>query len=288
MKFLILLAIVAAVMCEDMAVTKAYVEYLKNTVSWEVEEYESNIFRGWTVDDVKSILALNAEESHDIYPEIESVPTPSSVNWAGAECDHGPKNQGKCGSCWAFANTGMLSDRCCMNIGDNGWLAPQELVSCDSTNAGCQGGGLTSPVAYMLAHKGLVREECFPYQAADIPCAKKCADGSDFKAAHVCDCKDPRTCSGINGMKACLTSGPVTLGFFVCRSFLTYKSGIYHCDCTEYLGGHAVLAMGYGAEPECHYTVKNSWGTVWGDKGYFDIACETCRIYGGAICGRVA
>ena len=286
MRFIVLLALAAAVFCEELVVSKEYVEYLKNTVTWEVEEYENNVFRGWTVDEVKQMLGLNMMETEAL-PEVEHVATPSSINWAGANCDHGPQNQGHCGSCWAFAAVGMLSDRCCLHSADKGWLSPQELVSCDRSDSGCNGGSLMGPVNYIVSKGGLVPEACFPYKAQNLPCPAKCANGSDFKAAHVCKCQHPMSCTGTAGIKSCLATGPVTIGFYVCQSFMNYKSGIYHCDCTSYLGGHAVLVMGHSDTPECHFHVKNSWGPAWGNAGYFDIACNTCRLMGGAACEKV-
>ena len=286
MRILIALLLVSAVFCE-MLTCKEYVEYLKKTVSWEVQEYEDNVFRGWTVEEAKNFLGLESFGGEN-FPEVEHVAVPSEISWARADCDHGPKNQGQCGSCWAFAATGMLSDRCCIQAKDNGWLSPQELVSCDKSSHGCQGGSLESPINYMQKNGGLVPDACFPYTATNKPCPTKCADGSDWKGAHVCKCSNPLTCSGTSGIKSCLTTGPVVIGFYVCQSFMSYKGGVYKCDCTNYLGGHAVLVMGASETPECNFHVKNSWGTSWGLSGYFDIACTTCRLVGGSVCGKVS
>jgi C1A family cysteine protease len=68
---------------------------------------------------------------------------------------------------------------------------------------------------------------------------------------------------------------------------MNYKNGIYKCDCTDYIGGHAVLVMGYSDTPKCHYHIRNSWGPAWGDKGYFKMFCDTCKIEGGSVCGDV-
>ena len=136
--------------------------YLKRTVSWEVEDYETNIFRGWSLDEVRDMLGVIPEDESS-YPEVEEVPLPSEINWAGGNCDHGVRNQGNCGSCWAFAGSGMLSDRCCLMKSDAGWLAPQELVSCDRSSNGCHGGQLDSPANYFRRNHGLVPEKCFPY-----------------------------------------------------------------------------------------------------------------------------
>ena len=284
MRFIVAFALISAVFCQEMAVTREMTDYLKRTVDWEVVDYEDNVFRGWTVEEFNALLGYIPDEE-EYYPEYESdTPVPLSIDWSGANCDHGPKNQGSCGSCWAFAVVGMVSSKCCLMKADHGWLSPQELVSCDKANHGCQGGGLTSPMNYVNKNKGLVSDKCFPYVAKNIPCPTKCKDGSDWKKAHVCHCSKYEVCRNPDGMKKCLAKGPTTFGFRVCSSFRNYKSGIYKCDCTSYLGGHAVLAMGFSDKPECHYIVRNSWGPAWGDKGYFKIACNTCKIEGGVTC----
>jgi C1A family cysteine protease len=215
MRFLILLAIVAIACSSPLVVTRNYVEQLKRTVEWEVEEYENNIFRGLTEEDVKSMLGYKPKDEQS-FPQVEEVATPSQIDWSADKCDVGPKNQGNCGSCWAFAAVGSLSARCCLHATDQGWLSPQELVSCDKESEGCNGGDLESPVTYAQKNGGLVPEACYPYLAKNAPCPNKCKNGDEWKKAHVCKCDKPTACNGVAGIKACLATGPVTIGFYVC------------------------------------------------------------------------
>ena len=147
-------------------------------------------------------------------------------------------------------------------------------------------GGIDTPIEYITENKGLVSEKCLPYVAANTPCPNQCEDGSNWKGAHVCNCMKFVSCQGTDDMKRCLASGPTTFGFEVHQSFMHYKGGIYKCDDTRFLGAHAVVAMGFSDEPECHYLVKNSWGDSWGNKGYFKFACGTCEMNGGIACTR--
>jgi len=290
MKFLLVLLALTAVMAEEMLVTREYTDYLKKHVDWEVVDYEENIFRGWTMEEAKMFLGATVPEETEYIPSVVPMKNlPSSVNWAGASCDHGVRNQANCGSCWAFATTGMLSDRCCLQGHDHGWLAPQELVSCDRTSHGCSGGWCTWALNYVMSAKGLVHEACFPYRATNLPCPSKCADGKDWTSSHVCNCVGGyQVCDSVEKLKTCLQSGPVTVAFGVCRSFFNYKNGIYKCDCGgNYAGLHAVLAMGHSDSPVCHYHVRNSWDTTWGNQGYFDIACDQCGISGTYPNGNV-
>jgi C1A family cysteine protease len=269
--------ILAAALCEP--ITKEYIDYLKRHVDWEVTEYEENIFRGWTDEEFKDLLGWVESDVEAETAEEDVGPLPSAVSWKDDPCILPVRNQGSCGSCWAFAATGVLSDRCCKEGGKWGPLAPQELVSCDKGSKGCQGGSLESPFAYFKAN-GLVVEADFPYKAQTGSCP------SDIKSkAHHCKC-ERKSCAGEAGMKACLKDGPATYGFYVCNSFRAYKGGVYKCDCSNYIGGHAVEAVGYGTDEKagCFWETKNSWGTSWGVKGYFKLACNTCRIVFGYTC----
>lgn len=279
--------------CRELIASKEYTEYLKKTVSWEVEEYENNIFRGWSVEEFRAFLGLKPATLETGLPvHVPAENLPSSVSWKATPCDHGPQNQGNCGSCWAFGSAGMLASRCCLHTEDNGWLSPQELVSCDRMNNGCNGGSPHTALTYIASVGGLVPESCFPYKANKVHCPPKCADGSSFEEAHVCQCHGITECKNVKSMKSCLQTGPIVVGFGVCKSFITYKSGIYKCDCEQYEGYHAVLLQGYADTPECHWVVRNSWGAAWGDGGYFQIACSTCGMdgaLGGAnvMCNKV-
>jgi len=291
----VLLALFACSYClddDDYVVTKEYVDYLKRHVDWEVEEYENNIFRGWTIGEVQSFLGLvDMDTELENALRIEEIegdrPLPSEISWAESKCLHAVKNQGACGACWAFAAANMLSDRCCLMSSDKGWLSVQELVDCDTKSFGCSGGSLTTPVAYIQSVGGLVKESCYPYAGRAKGCPSNCNDGKRFSTSHVCKCQSVANCVGTTGIRNCLNSGPVPIGFSVTQSFMSYKSGIFKCESTSYLGGHATLVMGYSASPECNYYSQNSWGTAWGQRGFFNIACSTCNISGGPVCTRV-
>lgn len=271
--------------------SREYTDYLKKHVSWEVVDYEDNIFRGWTVEEAKSLLIQDLPEYDESLPAFEGdgTPSPSTLIWSGS-CIHEVRDQKSCGSCWAFATAGMLSDRCCIDSKkDHGWLSPQELVDCDTKkDQGCGGGWPEWALEYVVEVKGLVHEGCFPYVARRVGCKKTCADGKDWVTSHVCNCHGPKQCTGVENMKKCLDHGPMSVAFEVPNSFFSYKDGIYKCN-GRAVGLHAVVAEGYGTSDkgECFWIVRNSWGTGWGMKGRFHIACTTCGIHGTYARGNV-
>jgi len=276
---LIVFLAIAGVFCHEMAVTREYTDYLKRHVDWEVVDYEENIFRGWTIDEVKALLIQDFPQYDEEIPLAEADHAlPSQLVW-GANCIHQVRNQGSCGSCWAFAIADMVADRCCMLTGkDQGLLSPQELVSCDTSGQGCQGGIPSKALDYVIKKGGLVQETCFPYKAQKVACTNKCSDGRTFDNARVCKCTARKTCTTVNVMKTCLKDGPISVGFEVSRSLMNYKSGIYECD-GSFIGRHAVVAVGYSESPKCHWIIRNSWGTTWGMQGYLHMACQTCKVH---------
>jgi C1A family cysteine protease len=286
MKVLILAILALGISCE-MLVTKEYVDYLKKHVDWKVMEYEENPFRGWTLEEAQMFLGATPPETMEYIPEAPIKENlPSTLDWATADCDHGVKDQARCGSCWAFATVGMLASRCCLQGHDHGWLSTQMLVSCDKKSSGCRGGWCTWALDYVMSAKGLPVEACFPYKAADLPCPSKCVDGSEIK--RYCNCVGGyKMCTSVAAIKTAMGSGPVTLAFEVYQDFFNYKEGIYHHKSGTLAGLHAVLGMGYSDTPEPHYRVRNSWGTSWGMKGYFLIGVNECGISGKYPNGNV-
>ena len=279
MKSVILSLLVAAIAAE-MLVTPEYVTYLKKTVSWEVTDYEDNVFKGWTVEEFKTMLG---DVESDFVPEgrlaVPTASTPAAINWEGADCIHEIRNQGSCGSCWAFATASVASDKCCLENKDFGWLSPQELMSCDKANSGCNG-GLAATAFQYVNKNGLVPEACYPYAAVDKACPTACKDGSSWADAHVCKCKAVVDCGTLPLMKECFKNGPIAARMKVYRDFINYKSGVYCWDGkSAFAGGHAVRCLGYNDSPKPHLRCTNSWGLTWGDNGLFNIgATEECGL----------
>lgn len=274
---------------EIMATSPEYVEYLKKVATWKVTEYEDNIFKGWTVSETQTLLG-------DIKPDHTTkailVPTkknlPSSINWVNNNCIHSIMDQGNCGSCWAIAAAGVVSDKCCIELGskDFGWLSPQELLACNTdndSNHGCAGGSAYEAFQYTW-NKGLVDINCLPYLATNSPCDKKCKNNKHWGAAHVCKCKEIIDCSGYDRLKSCLVDGPVAARMIIYKDFLNYGGGVYcRTRDAERIGDHTVRCIGYEEkDTDRNIYCANSWSKYWGDKGYFRIRPSyDCGFYDG-------
>jgi len=285
MKTLFLLLIISFTLAEQ-AITAEFIEQIKSSgATWEVASYEESIFKGWTIDEVKAMLGTTMDFNNPVTVDTESdadLSLPENFDWRdeNRKCIHPILDQGKCGSCWAFAATEVLSDRFCLK-GRDIVLSPQDLVSCDPSNHGCQGGGDITPYMYM-ASSGVVSETCFPYASGDgqrRPCVSKCVRQGEPFTKYYCD-GAPIIRATIERQKAELyQSGPVSTGFIVYKDFLTYKSGVYYATSKEKLGGHAVKVIGWGKQDGLNYWLcANSWSESWGDRGFFKIKMEDCNI----------
>jgi cathepsin L len=206
-------------------------------------------------------------------PSLDTVKSlPNTVDWRTKGYVTPIKNQGQCGSCWAFSSTGSLEGQHFKKTGNLVSLSEQNLVDCDKTNAGCGGGWMDNAFNYVQSNGGIDTEEYYPYQAKDMPdCTYNDQDiGSDC-TAHVDIEKGSET-----GLKAAVaTVGPISVAIDAThQSFQLYKSGVYtEPQCSNVTTDHAVLAVGYGEDNgQPYWLVKNSWGTSWGMDGYIMMA----------------
>merc|ERR1719336_166704 len=222
---------------------------------------------------------------------IEELPT--TMDWrshSGQRYTTWSRNQhipNYCGACWAFAATSALSDR--IAIGNNDTfpevnLSPQVILNCDKVGQGCHGGDHIT--AYKWIHdNGVPSETCVPYEAAGHDTGKTC------NADDVCRNCDPSTgcfpqqkfrkwyvedygeVLGEEEMIKELQRGPIACSVAVTQGFLDYEKGIYVETEKVNEVDHAISIVGYGEENGNKYWVgRNSWGTYWGEMGYFRLA----------------
>lgn len=200
---------------------------------------------------------------------------PQKKDWASEGKVTPVKNQGSCGSCWAFAATAAVEAAYKMKHNLNLDLAEQELVDCSKQlgSNGCEGGFSQGGLEYFKAF-GVRSESLYPYTAKNGVCKPRTSTGQKIKSYVAVA---PRNMlSYINNLKL----QPMTTSFYVVNSFFDYKNGVYNADkeCTnlESKGtNHAVLAVGYDlTSPNPFIKLKNSWGVNWGENGFFRISMK--------------
>lgn len=205
------------------------------------------------------------------------------------------RNQASCGSCYSFATMGMLEARVRVltNNSQTPTFSPQQIVSCSEYSQGCDG-GFPYLIGKYAQDFGIVEESCFPYVGKDTPCGLPQNCGRMYTAQYDYVGGFYGGCSEAAMMLELVKNGPMAVAFEVYPDFMHYKEGIYHhtflTDTVNpfELTNHAVLLVGYG---RCHMTgqkywiVKNSWGTAWGEEGFFRIrrGSDECSIESIAV-----
>ena len=196
-----------------------------------------------------------------------SAKVPSSVDWRPKGYVTPVKNQGQCGSCWAFSTTGALEGQHFNSTGKLVSLSEQNLVDCSKGNYGCQGGWPYVADEYIMNNKGIDTEESYPYKAEDEACRFSASSIGATMSNYV----KIREGSETDLTQAAAEVGPISVCIDAAHSsFQNYQSGVYYEPaCSSTNTDHCVLVVGYGASgSQDYYIVKNSWGTSWGMDGY--------------------
>ncbi|MCG6551270.1 MAG: fibronectin type III domain-containing protein [Candidatus Magnetominusculus sp. LBB02] len=223
-------------------------------------------------------------------PLPKGATLPTSLDWRNNNGNWvtSVKDQGNCGSCWAFSSTAGLESYTLRKNNTPGKdnntpnsldLSEQVMVSC--SGAGSCNGGYINSAATFLQSSGEPVESCYPYTATNGSCSSACSTRTS--AADTIKSwqwvTTSASASNVDTLRAALnTYGPIVITMAVYTDFFYYTSGIYSHTSGSLAGYHAILLVGYN-DAEQSFIVKNSWGSSWGEKGYFRIAySETSSV----------
>jgi len=214
---------------------------------------------------------------------IPDLEIPREFDWRTKGVVTPIKNQGRCGSCWAFSTTGNIEGQYAIKHKKLLSFSEQELVDCDFYDAGCNG-GLPERAYYSLRMLGgLETESDYPYHGVKGMCS---LNKTMTKVSVIGGLELPRNEHAI--ARWLVKHGPVSVAVNA-NPMQFYKGGVLHpfrLMCNPYKLNHAVLIVGYGVHrtsfhkrPQPYWIIKNTWGADWGEEGYV-------RLYRGAgTCG---
>lgn len=292
------MAATVALGSQEHPVTEAIVERInRENRGWRAKSAAENKFAKYSVEEIRGMMGLvkPPQQSDHVVAHLATGDLPDSFDMRTAfpDCVYPIRDQGQCGSCWAFAGAETLTTNLCTMGTKVPELSEQEIMDCAIGGTGC--GGLSTPASwYYFGQKGVRSEACVPFAQADggqslLPCPAKgtCA------AANVSDAtvyKCPTASSSFktkDDIKAAIMQvGEVNGDMIIFGDFMNYEGGIFRSG-GAYTGQHAVTLIGWGvANGTKYWTARNSWGTEWGEDGYFRIAMGDMSTLGsdGTAC----
>jgi|EP01033_Poteriospumella_lacustris_P011287 C1A family cysteine protease len=206
-----------------------------------------------------------------------SVRTPDAtmglVDWSGVYTTP-VKNQGYCGSCWAFSATEQIESDSMRTLGTSYILSPEQITQCATKAYGCNGGWTEVAYAYVKSAGGIVQESDYPYTSYYGKTGTCAVDLSQ----SVITVSGFTSLSGESNMAAYVQStGPLSVCLDA-SSWNSYTGGIM-TTCGQDVD-HCVQAVGVDASTGGYWKVRNSWGSSWGENGYIRLAYgqNTCNI----------
>ena len=235
-------------------------------------------------DETKRMLGYVRNETDKLntkQSQLTSLGTPpSSVDWRDKNGNWVTpvKNQGFCGYCWVFSSVAVVESRAKIDLNNPSYiidLSEQDVASCapESNGGICDddtdGNDEINALSYMK-NTGIIKESCFPYSGSANECSNKCSNWQN----EIMKISNYNSVSGITSIKQAINDyGPVTVYMYVDDDFINYYSGgVYSHTLVTWTGGlHSISIVGYN-DADQYWICKNSWGTGWGEKGYFKIA----------------
>lgn len=280
-------------------------EYTKNQLVDRIIDHEKILEEKYPV--MGNPIHLQIPDESTDYSQIKIIDTPAEFNWKNyqnKDLTTPAKNQGQCGSCWAFAALGAIESLINIKEGYQDVdidLSEQYLLSCLPAAGGCYGGNTASPFSFIINtseegnfENGVIFEECLPYEANDaIPCSNKAEHWYETLvplSGYGELWFGPNTPNVVEMMKSKIyENGPIYVLFLVDNSFRNFGS-IFHKSTDYYpyrsvnseMLNHAVIIVGWKDDLSLgkggYWICKNSWDTNWGYDGFFNIEYGSMNI----------
>jgi len=267
---------------------------------WTAAEFRESML-GYSLENLDRDVTLPGAKCNEFTSDDATASLPESQDWRDANAVTSVKDQGQCGSCWAFSAAGAMEGAWSIHEGELTDISEQQLVDCAGLrygNMGCNGGMMDGAFQYAMAGNSMCTETQYPYTALDTnTCsANGCISTIADPEISFTECWDV-TPNNQLALKAAVAKQPVSVAIEAdTRYFQMYAGGVLtSTECGTNLD-HGVLVVGYGTtdgqtemedyieEGIDYWLVKNSWGDGWGEDGYIRIGRSDATDDAG-ICG---
>jgi len=252
-------------------------EYDQGKHTWWMAE---NAHMDWTAEELEARLGLETRNMPVTAKYTKIGNAADSKDWRDEGAVNAVKDQGQCGSCWAFSTIASLEGQVAIKNGQLPDCSEQQLVDCDPGSSGCSGGLMTAAFTYIKGQgsHGIDTQTSYPYTARDGSCdSSKTGDDKDV-------------CSTVSGytelpagdedslMDAVANIGPISIAANA-SPWSSYGGGIFDPSSCDPNGlNHGIAMVGYN-KGEGYWIIRNSWGASWGESGYMRI------VMGKNACG---
>jgi len=235
-------------------------------------------FESW-LKKTNGVKPQKTNTARTLYDASTAPEAPATVDWVKAGAVTPIKNQGQCGSCWAFSTTGGIEGANFLKNHVLSSFSEQELVDCSGAegNQGCDGGLMDDGFDF-VEKSGLCFESAYPYKGTDGTC-KSSSCTSKVKVTTYTDIAKGST----SDLMSAAAQRPISIAVDANMFWQMYTGGIFNHRCNANKLDHGVLLVGYTSGES--WKVKNSWGTGWGEEGYIRLKgtdANTCGLANSA------
>jgi cathepsin L len=228
-----------------------------------LEEFQALPIRGFNAGMKTDLPNLGTHEDDGAQAD--------AIDWTTKGAVTAVKNQGQCGSCWAFSTTGGLEGSWQLATGNLVSMSEQQFVDCDKVDSGCNGGLMDNAFKWAES-KAVATESSYAYTGRDGSC--KSSFTTAIPSGGVTGFKDVATSA--SALTSALQNSPISVAIEADQSaFQQYTGGVISSGCGSNLD-HGVLAVGINSDGSIK--VKNSWGSSWGVNGFVNIDTSQCGI----------
>ncbi|KAL3722083.1 hypothetical protein ACJRO7_034440 [Eucalyptus globulus] len=266
---------------EHNALNRSYALGMNRFADLTNEEYRA-VYLGTRSDPIRRVAKAGRASNRYASRPGDDMLLPAAVDWRTRGAVNKVKDQGACGSCWAFSTIAAVEGINQIVTGEFISLSEQELVDCDrSYDAGCNGGLMDYAFQFIIDNGGIDTDEDYSYTGVDGTC-----DASKVNSKVVSiDGYEDVPAFDERALKKAVAHQPVSVAIEAGgRDFQLYESGVFTGECGTALD-HGVIAVGYGRQHGADYwLVRNSWGSLWGESGYIKMERNLANNYFGK-CG---